>query len=152
MRDFMRQCNVYYSQNADRVIVASTYNHGGLFAEKPRGAVLLTRAGLVKLEEVIRQALSTCEYITDFDYSSYKRSDWPAFKASGEAVIRSFEANFSCFIVCGSNEKNLWYKISSPPFGDFELHLEALANSHNQNLSNALDYIRERYFDVRGSL
>ncbi len=104
-REFFRACNVYCRPDADQVIVASVYNHGGLMAEKPGAASVMRYFDSSTLHEAVCAALAACEYEDDFNYSGQKKSDWPAYQASGYKTIKRFEVEFIRLLVKGVNEK-----------------------------------------------
>jgi hypothetical protein len=144
-RDYFRACNVYCQPDADQVIVAAVYNHGGLMAEKPGGATLVKFSDSASLHEAVRAALNACEYEVNFDYSGQKRSDWPAYQASGYKSIKRFEAEFIRLLVKGVNEKNFFYHVTTPVFDEFGLHLTVTVNASGGNYGEAVHYIVKNY-------
>lgn len=130
-KPFMRQCNLYLLREGETAIVVSTYNHDGLFAEKPNGALLCKLAETEALGQLIMQKLAECEYKKEFSYSNAKRSDWPAYNISGCKTIKSFEQGFVRYGICGANDANTAWRITSPALQDgIELHsvISATAN------------------------
>jgi len=144
-REFFKACNVYCRPDADQVIVASVYNHGGLMAEKPGGALIVKYSDSVALNAAVRAALDACEYEEDFNYSDQKKSDWPAFQASGYKTMKRFEADFIRLLVKGTNEKNFFYDVTTPEFGDFGMHLTITVNAYTGNHGEAVQYIVKNY-------
>jgi len=151
-REFFRACNVYCQPDADQVIIAAVYNHGGLMAEKPGGATIVKFSDSARLHEAVRAALEACEYEEDFNYSDHKKSDWPAYRASGYKTIKRFEAEFIRLLVKGVNEKNLYYDVTTPKFGEFGLHLTITVNAYGGNYGEAIQYIVEKYRSVGARL
>ena len=144
-REFFRACNLYCRPDADQAIIVAVYNHGGLMAEKPGGATIVTFSDSDKLHERVRAALDACEYEENFNYSDHKRSDWPAYQASGYKTIKRFEAEFIRLLVKGVNEKNLFYDVTTPEFGEFGLHLTIAVNAYGGNYGEAIQYIVKKY-------
>jgi hypothetical protein len=144
-REFFRACNVYCQPDMDQVIVATVYNHGGLTAEKPGGTSAVSFSDPAKLHEAVVAALQACEYTTIFNYSKMKRSDWPAYQASGYKTIKRFEAEFIRLRIKGVNEKNFFYEVTTPAFGDLGLHLTVTVNGHGGDYGEAVHYIVRNY-------
>jgi hypothetical protein len=144
-REFFRACNVYCQPDADQVIVAAVYNHGGLMAEMPGGARIVKFSDSPKLHEAVRAALEACEYQKNFNYSDQKKSDWPAYQASGYKTIKRFEAEFIRLLVKGVNEKNFFYDVTTPEFGELGLHLTVTVNAYGGNYGVAIHYIVKNY-------
>ena len=144
-REYFRACNVYCQPDADQVIVAAVYNHGGLMVEIPGGATLVKFSESAELHEAVRAALAACEYEENFNYSDQKKSDWPAYQASGYKTIKRFEAEFIWLLVKGVNEKNFFYDVTTPEFGELGLHLTVTVNPYGGNYGEAVHYIVKNY-------
>jgi hypothetical protein len=145
MREFFRACNVYCRPESNQAIVATVYNHGGLTAEKPGGASVVVFSDSPALKRAIQAALDCCEYEENFNYSGLKRTDWPAFQASGCKAVKRFEADFIRLSIRGINDKNFFYDVSSPEFGEFGLHLKIVVNANTAEFGDAVQYIVNKY-------
>jgi hypothetical protein len=145
VREFFRAANVYCRSDADQAIVVSVYNHGGLMAEKPGGASIVKLSDPAALHEAVRAALDACEYAEDFNYSQTKPSDWPAYQASGYKTVKKFEAEFIRLPVKGVNEKNFFYDVTTPDFGEFGLHLTMTVDAYSGNFGEAIPYLVKNY-------
>jgi hypothetical protein len=150
--EFFKACNVYCRPESDQVIVATMYNHGGPTAERPGGASIVGFSDSSTLNATIRAALDCCEYEENYNYSEQKRSDWPAFQASGYKTIKRFEAEFVWLLIKGFNEKNLFYDVRSPEFGEFGLHLTITVNPYTENFGEAVQYIVKRYLICKAAV
>ena len=145
-REYFRACNVYCRPEADQAIVAAVYNHGGFMAEKPGRATLVKFSDSANLHEAICAALDECEYGEDFNYSDRKKSDWPAYQASGYKSMKRFEEEFIRLLVQGVNEKNYFYDVTTPEFGEFGLHLTVTVNGYGgDDYGEAVHYIVKNY-------
>jgi len=143
-KPFIKQCNFYLPRDGGMAIIASTYNHGGLFAEKASGAESCTTANLEALGQLIRRKLSECEYQEDFNYSQTKRSDWPAYKASGLKAIKAFEKGFVWYSIRGVNDANITLQIVSPALLDgIELHSAISASASTDELGRTAIKLHE---------
>jgi hypothetical protein len=151
-REFFKACNVYCRPESDQVIVASVYNHGGLMAEKPGGASIASFSDTSALNSAICASIDGCQYEENFNYFGQKRSDWPAFQASGYKTIKRFEAEFIRLLIKGVNEKNLFYDVASPEFGEFGLHLTITVNPYTENFGEAVQYIIKRYLVCKSAV
>ncbi len=149
MNEFFKACNVYCCPKANRAIVAATFNHGGLIAEKPGGASLIALSDSSGLNQNIQSALSECEFRESFGYTGRRCTDGPAFQASGFKTVKRFEAEFIYFAVRGVNEKNLFYEVRSPAFGEYGLHLNIVVNADAGEYSEAVHYLLQQYLRCR---
>jgi hypothetical protein len=139
-REFFRACNVYCRPESDQAIVAAVLNHGGLMHEKSGGASEVAFSDASALGRAIRYAIDCCEYGGDFDYSGSKLKDWPAFQASGYKTVKRFEADFIRLLIKGVNEKNFFYDLISPEFGEFGLHLTITVHGYPVDYGYAVQY------------
>ena len=151
MREYFRACNVYCCPESNKAIVASVYNHGGMTAERVGGAWGVDFADSQALQCAIQTALDRCEYKENFNYSGLKRTDWPAFEVSGYKAIKRFEADFTRLDIRGVNEKNLFYEMTSPEFGEFGLQLKVVVNSHTAEHGVAAQYLVARYLACKSA-
>jgi hypothetical protein len=151
MREFFKACNVYCHPESNQAIVAAVYNHGGLTAEKPGGAAVVPLADSHALKHAIQAALDSCEYEENFNYSGLKRTDWPAFQASGYKTVKRFEGEFIRLHMRGVNEKNLLYEVTSPTFGDFGLHLKVIVNASTEAYGEAVQYLVSKYLACKAA-
>ena len=150
-REYVRVCNVFCCREKDRAIVASVFNHGGLFAEKPGGTTTCALSNTQELGGLVKNALSACEYEENFNYSESKRNDWPAFQASGYRTVKSFEADFVRFLVRGVNESNLFFEVQGPEIGDHSLRISITINAFADEgeFGLALAYVLEKFHKFR---
>ena len=125
------------------------YNHAGLMAEKPAGTSVVKFSDPAALHEAVRAALDACEYEETFNYSENKKSDWPAYQASGYKAIKKFEAEFIRLLVKGVNEKNFFYDVTTPEFGEFGLHLTVSVDAYTGNFGEAISYLVKNYLACR---
>lgn len=151
-RQFFRACNLYCRVESNQVIVASVFNHGGPTAEQPGAATIAKFSDAAELNDAIQSSLDCCEYKEDFNYSQLKRSDWPAYQASGYKKIKRFEGDFIRFYVKGVNDANLFYAVTAPEFGEFGLHLVVTVNAHKGCFGEAVQYIVGQYTPCKAAI
>jgi hypothetical protein len=151
MREFFKACNVYCRPESNQAIIAAVYNHGGLTAEKPGGSTVVAFSDSTALKQEIQAALGCCEYEEKFDYSGLKRTDWPAFQASGYKTVKRFEAEFVCLSIRGVNEKNFFYEVCSPEFGAFGLHLKIIVNANTADYGDAVQFLVRNYLTCKAA-
>lgn len=120
-------------------------DHGGLIAEKPGGASVVALSDSNGLNQDIRSALKECKFRDGFDYTGRKRTEGPAFSASGFKMVKRFEAEFIHFGISGVNEKNLFYAVRSPTFGEYGLYLNIAVNADAGEYSKAVYYLLQQY-------
>ena len=150
--EFFRACKLYCQPDVDQAIVVAVYNHAGLIAEKSGGAIVVKFSNSVALHDSVRGALEACEYEANFDYSDQRRSDWPAYRASGCKSIERFESEFIALLVKGVNEKNHFYDLNSPGFGECGLHLTVTVNASSGNYAEAVHYLVNSYLACKAAV
>lgn len=151
MSNFIRYCGVYCNSHAENAIVTAMFNHGGPIAEIPGGAVSVTYTDQKAMDQAVREALEGCIYELDYNYKDSKRSDWPAFKASGYRTIRKFEADYVYLRVKGANASNLYYFLESPEFGANSIRLISTVNPHTADFGSAVHQIYEQFLSLSGA-
>ena len=135
-KEFIRWCNLYVESSGEKAIIVSCFNHGGLSAKIPGTAEIVNNENMSALGTAIIDKLKECTYKPEFDYSTHKKSDWPAFIASGLKTIKTFEKTFIQYQVRGVNESNLIYEIRSPELGNnISLRLSFNANDPASNIA-----------------
>ena len=140
---------MYMQRHGDKAIIASTYNHGGMFAEKPGGAVSCDSSCIESFGKWIKQKVKECEYKKEFDYSGAKKSDWPSFKESGLNAIRAFETGFVSYIVRGANESNIIWRIFSPALPNgVELHSTISSTEDGDEIGSWVNDFHEFFLKV----
>jgi len=113
---FVRRCHVYVPREDGEILVASMWNHAGLFAEMDHGVEACARDDAEALGGLVKRKLAECRFKAEFDYSKRKRSDWPAYQASGLKTVKAFEEQYVAYGVGGANAANVTWQIEGPPF------------------------------------
>lgn len=103
---FVRGCNVYISRKSGKVLVASLFNNAGLWAESPT-PVMESLGEAEVLGAQVKEQLAACVFQPEFNYRDRKKSEWPAYVASGLRTTTAFEKEFTKYIVHGANEANI---------------------------------------------
>lgn len=103
---FVRACNVYISRKSGKVLVASLFNHAGLWAESPT-PVLESLGEPEVLGVHVKEQLAVCVFQPEFNYRDRKKSEWPAYIAAGLRSMSAFENEFARYSVRGANESNI---------------------------------------------
>lgn len=111
---FVHMCPVYVAFDDGRALLASTFNHGGLFVEKPGGVRAVDTGDGITLGEAIIACMADCSFKPRFNYSSRKKSDWPAYQASGCRSMKAFERDFARYTVRSANDANIIWTLKSP--------------------------------------
>ncbi len=118
MANFVQYANVFLSRDRGSAIVARTRNHGGLIVEVPDGPVRLELGDdPAELGDATLTALRSCEAGGAVNLRDAKKTDWPAFRASGCRSVAAFERTYVAYSVCGANASNIIYVATSQPFG-----------------------------------
>jgi hypothetical protein len=127
---FVKYCNLYMPRDGDVALIAATYNHGGLFAEKPDAVEICDSGSAGELGQAIVKQLHGCEYRRKFDYAPSRPSDWPAFQRSGEKTIKAFTHAYVCYGVRGANDVNIVWQFESPELDNgVSLHMAISASA-----------------------
>ena len=87
---------VYLPCSSKTTIVCPTESvNGGLYCDQPPPALLQLDAAPESLGQSVWEALlSFCSISEPVNLRSYKKTDWPAFRASGMRSVRQFEDSF----------------------------------------------------------
>lgn len=98
--------HVYLSHSGQGVVLAATAVNGAGIRYEPDYAILLPPSSTpAMLGQTIIDVLGQfCR--KDRNLRNYKKSDWPAFRASGLKTIRAFEQDYS-FVVVEHDERRL---------------------------------------------
>ena len=119
--------HLYFSEAA--VIVAATHrNLDGIYFEQADATVRV--AGLASAQELGRafQAAFQSFSVTDVDLRDAKRTDWPAFKASGARSVKQFEGEFRTVCCYSLNSSNAIVRASTPHARSSEIELSTSFN------------------------
>ncbi len=125
---FVRACNVYISRKSGKVLVASLFNHAGLWTESPT-PVLESSGEPEVMGAQIKEQLAACEYQPEFNHRDRKKSEWPAFIAAGLRSMSAFEKEFATYSVRGANEANIILVVESEQVNN-AFTLRASINAH----------------------
>ena len=110
-----------------RFIVAAThFTRDGIHVEQP-APVVLEVARPVELGMAFRTAFDACSR-REVDLSAWKKSDWPAFRASGLRSIKAFEREYTAMQCVGLNPSNAVVRASAQCPDDPELELSIAFN------------------------
>lgn len=121
-KQFQRACVVYFERNGDRVLISSLLNRDGIWTEQPDGVVVADRTEPIGLGEALKAQLAKCVMQPSFNFRGMKKTDWPAFIASGARSVTAFEKAYARYIVDGANEANLlWVAESGKVNNEFTL-------------------------------
>lgn len=124
--EFVRACSVFvHRERAAPVLVAAVYNHAGLFSEKPGEVGSVPDGDLAALGQQVQFAMTRCTFEPEFNHSTNKLTDWPAFRASGLRTVKRFEREYVRLHVRGANEKNITYAVAGPELGPYGIHVAA---------------------------
>jgi hypothetical protein len=66
----------------------------------------------------------------DRNLRDFKRSDWPAFRASGCRSIQQFENTYHPIFARALNSAELYYEARTKPEGELEIELRVLLNRY----------------------
>ena len=146
---FRRACFAFIERSGSRILIASVYNHDGLWAEQPDGVVEVKRTEPRALGEAIKAQLQRCTHKPSFNYRDKNKADWPAFQASGARSTTAFEKAFARYWVGGANEANIILIAETDKInGEFELRSSINAYADPQELGEWLLKLHENYLRV----
>lgn len=115
-KETVRSVHVYFS--SDAFIVAATHkNHDGVYFEQPDAKFFRGIPSEYELGQSFRTAFDQFS-IRSKDLRSNKKTDWPAYKASGLGSVKQFEESFR-FVYCSSlNSSNSLMRASTAHASD----------------------------------
>ncbi len=150
---FQRACFAYIERKGLRILIASVYNHDGLWAEQPDGVVEVKRTEPRALGEAIKAQLQRCTHKPSFNYRDKNKTDWPAFQASGTRSATAFEKAFACYWVGGANEANIILIAHTGKInGEFELRSSINASAEPKEIGEWLMKLHENNLRVEALL
>jgi hypothetical protein len=129
---FVRCCNVYLPAAGGQVLIAGMCNHGGLFAEVEGGVEAWAPGEPHELGELLSRKLEECRFSEGFD-AARRRTEWPAYRASGMKTTKEFERRYTAYFVRGANAANVTWQIESPRF----VNEASLVSSRSAGTSHA---------------
>ena len=148
---FVRACNVYISRKSGKVLVTSLFNHAGLWAESPT-PVLESSGDPEVLGAQVKEQLAACIYQPEFNYRDRKKSEWPAYIASGFRSMSAFEKEFARYSVRGANEANIILVVESELVNSaFALRASINAHATAQEIGEWLVRMHSNYLRVEAA-
>jgi hypothetical protein len=121
-----RCVHVYVS--ADKAIVAAMHrNLAGIYYEQAAPVVLVGPSDAATLGAAFKRAFDGFS-VKDANLRQHKRSDWPAYKASGLRTLKDFEARFRHVSCSGLDDANMIVQASTAHPGDKSISLNISFN------------------------
>ena len=139
-RRFAKHARVFASRAGSTLLVVPQHYVGGpgaLMIESPDVVVLERTDDHSPLANAILRALDSTRVLPDQNLRDKKRSDWPAYRASGCRSISKFEAEFIAVNVSGANESNHFVWIEGWPEKDAELSVRCSSILESPGLGTA---------------
>jgi len=141
---------VYVPVEGNVALVAATWNHGGLFAEKPDGVERCPASEVGALGQMISRKLGECEFREYFDYSRRRKSDWPSYQESDCKTLREFESAYIRYDVRGANEVNITWVVTSPELPNgIEMQASLSAGEDDQEIGRCVRQLHDFFLQVR---
>jgi hypothetical protein len=124
-RPVERVVRIFFSRTR-AIVVAMHRNHAGIHYEQSDPMIVDVRQP-AELGVAFRAAFDAFS-LRDQDLSGMKKSDWPAFKASGVASLKAFEREYTAVLCEGLNPSNATVRASRLYPADRELELSVTFN------------------------
>src|SRR5580658_5727022 len=125
----LKQAHIYLVDDAKPAIVAAMHhNAAGIFYEQDEVVVVVDWRQSSPLVAALRSALERFSF-RDRNLRDSKRSEWPAYRASGCRSVQEFESSYICITVRPANEAEIIYIAEARPLGEEEIRLSVTANS-----------------------
>lgn len=126
----VRHATLFMDREGGSAIVVPLHHNGegGFLVEDEMPEVLRPFPDAQALGRALGSALERSRVKPEVSHRDRKRTDWPAFKASGARSVKQFEADFIRILVSGVNEANLVYQIEGFPDAEAELRVLATAS------------------------
>jgi hypothetical protein len=114
--NFTRTCAVYVSRTDDVALIAAMLNHAGAYTEMPGGVAVVRATDFDAVGRAVQEKLDACRFEPRFDHRGRKKTDWPAYLASGMRSTTAFERRFVRLSVAGLHGETRQWKALSPEF------------------------------------
>jgi hypothetical protein len=125
----LKQARIFLADDQKPAIVAAMhYNAAGINYEQDEAVAITGWRESLQLVAALRSALERFSF-RDRNLRDSKRSEWPAYRASGCRSIREFESSYFCISVHPANEAEIIYIAEARPLGEEEISLSVTANS-----------------------
>ena len=138
----IRQARVFLPGDDQPAIVSPLhYNAAGIHYEQAEPIVVASWRDAAPLAVALRLALRQFVFC-DRNLRESKKTDWPAYRASGCRSVREFERQFLCLSVRAVNEAELFYDAEARPRGEKQITLHVLLNRYHQDNEFAQPLLR----------
>jgi hypothetical protein len=142
----LRQTQIYLTKEAKPAIVMPMHhNRDGICFEQEQTVIVADWRKPATLAAGLHSAIAQFSFL-DFNIRNRKRTEWPAYVASGCRSVREFEDMYFCIRVCAVNEAELGYDAhAQPPFeSDITMHVWLNRHGGDEEIGRKL----LRLFDI----
>lgn len=139
----IRGVHLYFGR--EQVIVVPMHqNLAGIYYEQPGAMVIQAPLTVRQLGEAFSRAFAMFS-VKDANLRDSKRSEWPAFVASGLRSIKEFERMYRCIGCYSVNSANAIVRASTshPVFGNIELSASFNPHGSPEAIGAALIELRD---------
>jgi hypothetical protein len=113
----IRAVNVYLPLEGADALVVLVDEQDGAWVERPGGGVRLSAPDLQQLGAAVKGAFVQSQR-REGPIQGIKRSEWPAYQASGVKTLKAFERDWVAHTLHGANTANIIMEVRSPPFAN----------------------------------
>ena len=132
-----------YASSDDTIVAAMHRNFAGIYYEQADPIVLAGPADAEALGSAFKRAFDRFR-VKDVNLREHKRSDWPAYRASGLRTIKEFESRYR-FVSCSSADAtNRLVHASFEPTGAAGHMIEFAADAPATVIGERIAHLLER--------
>ncbi|CCE11252.1 hypothetical protein BRAS3843_660060 [Bradyrhizobium sp. STM 3843] len=129
----LRRAKIYIGATVREAIVAALhYNNAGICFEQDNPEVVADWRQGSGLAVALRSALERFSP-QERNLRSYKKAEWPSYRASNSRSIRTFEAAYLRISVQALDEAEFFYDAEAYPSGEEDIALHVTLNRHGPN-------------------
>jgi hypothetical protein len=115
-KKLIKNCMVFLSDKHQHLVIAARQeNKAGIIMEQEECITMEFPASEEKLGMEVVKAVNKYRLL-DISVANFKKTDWPAYKASKSKSVRAFEADYTPISVTCQNSGNIILDIDGKPY------------------------------------
>jgi hypothetical protein len=131
MLNKLRRAHLYLAENRPAIVAPVHFNSAGIYYEQ-ENPLMDESSDWSALGASLRVSINRFAF-RETNLRDTKKTDWPAFRASGCRSVRQFEDLYLRIDVVAVNEAELFYHASCQPHGEEDIKLQVTLNRYGKD-------------------